>query len=60
MMTTSCLLKAIMCEVEQLIDAYSHHPQLDKLEDLVQVLERIVLQSTFDCLTAYPSLPLHT
>lgn len=44
MMTTSCLLKAIMCKVEQLIDVYAHHPQLDKLEDFIQVLKHIVLQ----------------
>lgn len=31
MKTASCLLKAIMCEVEQLIDAYADHPQLDKV-----------------------------
>lgn len=29
MKTTSCLLKAIMCQDEQLIDAYARHPQLD-------------------------------
>lgn len=57
MMTTSCLLKATTCEVEPLIDAYAHHPQLHKLKDCVQVLKCIVLQSAFDCLTAYPSSP---
>lgn len=31
MKTTSCLLKAIMCDVEQLIDEYAHHPQLDQV-----------------------------